>query len=191
MTKHHLNARALFQQMDRKRGREGMSWRGVSRELGCVSQSIFTRLSDGDAGIHADTLISALVWLGLDREVAHLIERGDGRRNQGPLRMEQWSAAHNRLVEQLCAVRPGLRPEQAHATLQALRTLRWELQRPGEPESAVCGDESAGLGDTPMVCVRPIGHQTWHEDARGRQWRTVDSGMSRNGSPRKRVGSGG
>lgn len=50
-----------------------------------------------------------------------------------PLTVEDWPTAHQHLVEQLCAVRPGLRTEQAHATLQGLLTLRWVLHPPAGP----------------------------------------------------------
>lgn len=49
-----------------------------------------------------------------------------------PLTTEEWPAQHERLVEQLRAVRPGLAQEQAHAVLQGLRTLGWAVHPTGQ-----------------------------------------------------------
>jgi hypothetical protein len=103
-----------------------------------------------------------------------------------PLTVEEWPAQHVRLVEQLCAVRPGLRPEQAHAVLQALRTLRWTIhvaemtcmpaQPPGPP--ATCTAVETGIDEQPLACVLAVhDDDPWHDNGRGVRWRSDGGGL--------------
>jgi len=100
-----------------------------------------------------------------------------------PLGVEEWPAQHVRLVEELCAVRPGLRPEQAHAVLQGLRTLRWALhpeaqpcgqQAPARrPGRAVCGATATGSFGATLTCsLAPHAGEPWHDNGKT-QWQCI------------------
>jgi hypothetical protein len=56
-----LDCDALYQSMNLKRKRLGLSWRGVGRQLG-ISASTFSRLKAGHPP-HADTLCSLIWWM--------------------------------------------------------------------------------------------------------------------------------
>jgi hypothetical protein len=103
---------------------------------------------------------------------------------------EEWPAQHVQLVEHLCAVRPGLRPEQAHAALQGLRTLRWTLHpdhltcepvttTPATAPLAACTATETGLDEQPLACVLAVHDDTpWHYNGRDLRWRSEGSGLS-------------
>ena len=63
MARHTLDVAALFAALDQRRKAHEQSWKDVAAEVG-VSQSTFTRLSDGHRP-DADALCSLIVWLGV------------------------------------------------------------------------------------------------------------------------------
>lgn len=74
MSTHRLDVPELHRRLDTQRRNLGLSWRGVGRQVG-LPVSVFTRISHGRA-IEADALISLLVWLDLDSEIAILVAPG-------------------------------------------------------------------------------------------------------------------
>lgn len=75
---HRLDPRALYEELDEKREREGMSWRDVAISMGLPTnhRNTFHRLKHTDAGVHSTTLITMMVWLGrLDWEDPMIVER--------------------------------------------------------------------------------------------------------------------
>ncbi|WP_392971073.1 hypothetical protein [Streptomyces sp. LN245] len=74
MTLHRLDVPELHRRLDAQRRDLGLSWRGVGRQVG-LPVSVFTRISKG-RGIEADALITLLVWLDLDNEIAILVQPG-------------------------------------------------------------------------------------------------------------------
>lgn len=76
MSGHRLDVPALHQALDKQRQTRGLSWRQVARECG-LAASTLTRLDDGHAP-DAHSLVSMLVWLGLDTAIAHLVRPGPG-----------------------------------------------------------------------------------------------------------------
>lgn len=94
------------------------------------------------------------------------------------------------LIEQMCALRPGLRPEQAHAALQALRTLPYALHRndapcpapaddnaPSRPSAPLCSAETSGPHGTTVSCVLAPHTGPWHDTGRNLEWRVDDHGL--------------
>lgn len=75
MATHKLDVPELHRRLDAQRQNLGLSWRGVGRQVG-LPVSTFTRISKGRS-IEADALITLLVWLDLDSEIAILVEPGD------------------------------------------------------------------------------------------------------------------
>jgi transcriptional regulator with XRE-family HTH domain len=71
-----LDGPALHKLLDAKRRERGLSWRGVGRDLG-VSFTTFSRLLNDDITITADSLVSMLVWLDLDTDIAYMIRPRD------------------------------------------------------------------------------------------------------------------
>lgn len=63
MARHTLDVASLFAALDRHRKAHGQNWKDVAGVVG-VSQSTFTRLSDGHRP-DADALCSLVVWLGV------------------------------------------------------------------------------------------------------------------------------
>jgi hypothetical protein len=74
MSSHRLDVPELHRRLDIQRRSLGLSWRGVGRSVG-LPVSVFTRLSHGRT-IEADALITLLVWLDLDNEIALLAAPG-------------------------------------------------------------------------------------------------------------------
>jgi hypothetical protein len=74
---HRLDVPELHRRLDAQRRGRGLSWRGVGRQVG-LPVSVFTRISKG-RGIEADALITLLVWLDLDNEIALLVAPGHPR----------------------------------------------------------------------------------------------------------------
>lgn len=74
MSLYRLDVPELYRRLDAQRKDRGLSWRGVGREVG-LPVSVFSRIGKG-RGIEADALITLLVWLDLDSEIAVLVEPG-------------------------------------------------------------------------------------------------------------------
>lgn len=74
MSAYRLDVLELYRLLDVRRRTFGLSWRRVAAEVG-MSPSAFTRMAGG-LPPHADHLVSLLVWLGMDAEIAHLIKLG-------------------------------------------------------------------------------------------------------------------
>jgi hypothetical protein len=75
VTAYRLDVPELHRRLDAQRIARGMSWRGVGRECG-LPVSSFTRIGHGRS-IEADALVTLLVWLEMDTDVAYLIKPGD------------------------------------------------------------------------------------------------------------------
>jgi transcriptional regulator with XRE-family HTH domain len=72
MTAYRLDVPELYRRLDVQRAARGLSWRAVGREVG-LSPMLFSRLSQGhDPDAHA--LVSLLVWLDLDTDIAYLVK---------------------------------------------------------------------------------------------------------------------
>lgn len=76
-TSHRVSGPVLHAALDARRRELGISWREVARQTGCTTSSLFLRLSRDDLGLHADTLVSLLVWLGYGAPLNGLIEAND------------------------------------------------------------------------------------------------------------------
>ena len=63
---HRLDTRVLYEELDEKRRRDGLSWKEVATEMGFPTshRNTFFRLKATNAGVHSTTLISMMVWLG-------------------------------------------------------------------------------------------------------------------------------
>lgn len=101
-----------------------------------------------------------------------------------PLPVQVWPAEDIVLVEQMRAVRPGLTTEQAHAALQALRTLGAIVHRGSEScappaPDGMCTAETIGVFDTPLRCALGVHTGFWHQDAHGTRWRDSTAGGTR------------
>lgn len=73
VTSHRVNGPALWATLDAQRQARGLSWRGVARDSGASTGSLFTRLRRDDMSLHGDALVSLLVWLGKADEIRTLI----------------------------------------------------------------------------------------------------------------------
>ena len=81
-TSHRVSGPVLWAALDRRRTELGISWREVARQTGCTTGSLFTRMQRDDLGLHADTLVSLLAWIGYGVPLDGLIERvGRGDRD--------------------------------------------------------------------------------------------------------------
>lgn len=74
MSTHRLDVPELHRRLDTRRRELGLSWRGVGRQVG-LPVSVFTRISKG-CNIEADALVTLLVWLDLNNEIAILVKPG-------------------------------------------------------------------------------------------------------------------
>ena len=74
MSAYRLDVPELHRRLDARRQDLGLTWRGVGRQTG-LAISTFTRISKGRS-VEADALVTLLVWLDLDQEIAVLIEPG-------------------------------------------------------------------------------------------------------------------
>lgn len=75
MATHKLDVPELHRRLDAQRQNLGLSWRGVARQVG-LSISTFVRIGNGHS-MEADALVSLLVWLDMDTDIAMLLEPGD------------------------------------------------------------------------------------------------------------------
>lgn len=69
---YRLDGPELHRRLDAKRNQEGISWRELGRRVG-VSFTTFSRLQRSDITISGDSLVTMLVWLDMDNEIAYLI----------------------------------------------------------------------------------------------------------------------
>ncbi|MGW8326507.1 helix-turn-helix domain-containing protein [Streptomyces sp. NPDC055897] len=74
MSVYALDVPELQRRLDARRLREGLSWRQVA-QLNGLSSSTLSRLSAGHRP-DADALVSLLVWLDLDTDLAIMIKPG-------------------------------------------------------------------------------------------------------------------
>lgn len=74
MPAYQLDVPELHRRLNTQRQNLGLSWRGVGRQVG-LPVSVFTRISKGRS-IESDALVTLLVWLDLDNEIAILVQPG-------------------------------------------------------------------------------------------------------------------
>lgn len=72
MSAYLLDVPELYRRLDVRRRERGLTWRDLAR-LVDVSASTFSRLADGNRP-DADALVSLLVWLDLDTDIAYVIK---------------------------------------------------------------------------------------------------------------------
>ncbi|MFL6096003.1 MAG: helix-turn-helix domain-containing protein [Blastococcus sp.] len=72
MSSYQLDVPELRRRLDQRRRERGLDWKQVAAATG-VSASTFSRLADGKRP-DADALVTLLVWLDLDTDVALLIK---------------------------------------------------------------------------------------------------------------------
>ncbi|MCI3279155.1 helix-turn-helix transcriptional regulator [Streptomyces cylindrosporus] len=72
MSAYLLDMPELYRRLDAQRYQRSLAWKDVASELG-ISPSTFTRMSQGSRP-DADALVTLLVWLDLDNELAILIK---------------------------------------------------------------------------------------------------------------------
>ncbi|NED75336.1 helix-turn-helix transcriptional regulator [Streptomyces sp. SID9944] len=65
----------LRRRLDARRRERGLTWRQLAENTG-VSPSTFSRMTDGNRP-DADALVTLLVWLDLDTDIAILIKPKD------------------------------------------------------------------------------------------------------------------
>lgn len=71
MTAYRLDVPELYRRLDIQRAAKGLTWRQLAPMVG-VASSCFSRMSHGNAP-DAHALVSLLVWLDLDTDIAYLI----------------------------------------------------------------------------------------------------------------------
>jgi transcriptional regulator with XRE-family HTH domain len=69
---HLLDVPELYRRLDVRRREQGLSWRQLAARLD-LSASTLSRLADGNRP-DADALVSLLVWLDLDTDIAIVIK---------------------------------------------------------------------------------------------------------------------
>jgi transcriptional regulator with XRE-family HTH domain len=67
-----LDVPELYRRLDVRRREQGLTWRQIAAQLD-VSPSTFSRIADGNRP-DADALVSLLVWLDLDTDIAIMIK---------------------------------------------------------------------------------------------------------------------
>jgi transcriptional regulator with XRE-family HTH domain len=67
-----LDVPELYRRLDVRRREQGLTWRQIAEQLD-VSPSTFSRIADGNRP-DADALVSLLVWLDLDTDIAIMIK---------------------------------------------------------------------------------------------------------------------
>lgn len=77
MPAYRLDVPELHRRLDAHRRDLGLTWRGVGRQTG-LAISTFTRISKGRS-VEADALVTLLVWLDLDADIAALVEPGQSK----------------------------------------------------------------------------------------------------------------
>lgn len=76
MTTHRVDSPVLWAALDIKRQDQGLTWRGLGRELD-ISASVFTRLQTGEHSIDGGVLVTLLTWLRLTDGIADYITAED------------------------------------------------------------------------------------------------------------------
>jgi transcriptional regulator with XRE-family HTH domain len=69
---HRLDVPELHRRLDQRRREQGLSWRQLAARLD-LSASTLSRLADGNRP-DADALVSLLLWLDLDTDIAIMIK---------------------------------------------------------------------------------------------------------------------
>lgn len=69
---YRIDGPELHRRCDIKRRQLGLSWREVGRYLD-MTPSTFSRLLNEDITITGDSLVTILVWLDMDTDVAYII----------------------------------------------------------------------------------------------------------------------
>lgn len=72
MSIYQLDVPELHRRLDQRRREQGLDWKQVAAATG-VSASTFSRLAD-DKRPDADALVTLLVWLDLDTDIALIIK---------------------------------------------------------------------------------------------------------------------
>jgi len=72
---YELDVPELYRRLDARRQERGLMWRDLARIVG-VSASTFSRMHDGRRP-DADALVSLMVWLDLDADLAYVIKPKD------------------------------------------------------------------------------------------------------------------
>ena len=72
MSAYLLDVPELRRRLDARRREQGLTWRQLADRLG-ISPSTFSRLAD-DKRPDADALVTLLVWLDLDTDIALIIK---------------------------------------------------------------------------------------------------------------------
>ena len=75
MSNYLLDVPEFYRRLDTRRRERGLLWRDVANACG-ISASTITRLGDGRRP-DADALVSLLVWLDLDTDIAIIIKPKD------------------------------------------------------------------------------------------------------------------
>ncbi|MFD7016078.1 helix-turn-helix domain-containing protein [Streptomyces sp. NPDC059928] len=75
MTAYQLDVPELRRRLDAARQERGLSWRQLADQLD-ISASTFSRMASGKCP-DADALVTLLVWLDLDTDLAILIKPGE------------------------------------------------------------------------------------------------------------------
>lgn len=72
MSTYELDVPELLRRLDTRRQERSLSWRALGREVD-VAPSVFSRMTD-DKRPDADALVTLLVWLDLDTDIAYLVK---------------------------------------------------------------------------------------------------------------------
>jgi transcriptional regulator with XRE-family HTH domain len=72
VTGHRLDVPELHRLLNAQRQERGLTWRGVGRETGLLPSTI-ARICAGHPP-SADALVSLIVWLDLDTDIARLVQ---------------------------------------------------------------------------------------------------------------------
>lgn len=75
MSAYLLDVPELHRRLDARRRERGLTWRQIASVTG-LSSSTFSRIADGNRP-DADALVTLLVWLDMDTDVAYLIKPKD------------------------------------------------------------------------------------------------------------------
>jgi transcriptional regulator with XRE-family HTH domain len=87
-----FDAEKFYQSVDEHRTAEGISWRGLGRQLG-ISPSTFSRMSRGRQP-DVDTFLKLLAWLDMPAE--HFMANVPGKRQRGRAALSVITAALRR-----------------------------------------------------------------------------------------------
>jgi transcriptional regulator with XRE-family HTH domain len=119
MPRASVDIAAFYGALDRQRQAEGLSWRGLGRELE-IPASTFTRLSQG-AGPDVDAFAVLLHWLGMP--VSAFLDPPQGETSREDEQNEPWEVIGAQLRND-----PGLTPEAAGAIEHVVRVVYQTLR---------------------------------------------------------------